>query len=135
MAQTDERPATPRRSGRAAEERGGGESFFAKAWRGGYPLWLSYWVIGVGGNMSFVALLAAIWLATAAPLPPPPVMAVVWIVFGVSVAWHGFVTGAIWRAGDRYEGPRIWPWLARFGCALGVPRLTLEALFIAGALR
>lgn len=114
-------------------ERDGG--FFSTAWRGGYPLWLSYWVIGVGGNMSFVALIAAVWLSTAAPQPPAWALSVMWALWAVSVAWHGFVTGAIWRAGRHYSGPRIWPLLARFGCFLGLPRLTLEALILAGLLR
>jgi hypothetical protein len=32
-------------------------SFVRDLWRGKLRLWVAYWVCGVGGNMSFVALL------------------------------------------------------------------------------
>ena len=116
--------------------------FLAKTGRGGYPLWLTYWVIGVGGNMALLGVLALAWLATAglpvplagARLPPPPAQAAMWAVWTLGVAWHAFTFRAVWRAGAAYAGWRGWPWAARAAYLLGYPRLALEALFLAGAL-
>ena len=113
-----------------------------KTWRGDYPLWLTYWVIGVGGNMALLAVLAGLWLATAgwplplaaAALPAPPVQAAMWAVWTVGVAWHAFTLHAVWQAGDAYTGWRGWPWAARAAYLLGYPRLALEALFLSGML-
>jgi len=35
-------------------------TWIAAAWRGRLPPWLTYWVLGVGGNMNFVAVLLAL---------------------------------------------------------------------------
>jgi hypothetical protein len=121
---------------------GAGTSPLARIWRGEYPLWLTYWVFGVGGNMSLLGLLAVGWLATAGlPWPPataetpaPAAWAMLWVVWGIAVAWHGFTFRATWRAGDAYTGPRIWVVLSRVGFAIGYPRLALEALFLTGVL-
>lgn len=116
--------------------------FLSRTWRGGYPLWLTYWVLGVGGNMVFLALLATAWLATAglpwplagATMPPPAAQAAIWALWTAGVAWHGFTFRAVWRSGEAYTGPRLWPWAARAAFCLGYPRLAAEAAFLSGAL-
>jgi len=89
--------------------------------RGEARLWVAYWLWGVGGNMALLAVLVAAYVAWA------PVWAL-WGVWGLGVAWHFLVTWPGVRAcGKAYPGPRVWPWLADFGCWLGIPRLAGEA--------
>jgi len=97
------------------------------AWRGQLPLWLTYWILGVGGNMSFVAVLLGVYLAGGSD-----VRAWLWLVYGLSLIWFVFIFGAIWRAAGTYRGRRLWPLLARLGVLVGVVRMTVEALLLAG---
>ncbi len=50
-------------------------------WQGRLRLWVTYWVFGVGGNMSLVALLLAIWA-----LAGPGAVAILWAVYLLSLA-------------------------------------------------
>jgi hypothetical protein len=95
------------------------------AWRGRLPLPLTFWVLGVGGNMSFLALLILIDLLGGGRLP-----GLLWIIYGISLLWFIFVFGAIWRAAGAYRGPRIWAILARVGVSIGILRMTAEALVL-----
>lgn len=90
-------------------------------WRGRLPLWLTYWVLGVIGNMSFVAVLALVYLAGGAGM-----MALLWAIYVLSLLWFVFVFGAIWRAAGVYPGRRLWPVLARLGVLVGVLRMGAE---------
>ena len=101
----------------------------ATAWRGDLPLWLTYWVLGVGGNMSFLAALLATLSAEMARREPSerrPELPVG--IYLASLGWFMFIFGAIWRSAGRYRGPRRWANLARLGVACGVPRMAAEAL-------
>lgn len=102
--------------------------FFRRAWRGEVALWLSYWVLGVGGNMSFAVLLAALYGSVG-----EGALVWLWLIYLVSTAWFVFIFAAIWRAGRRYPGRRLWPLLARLGVLAGVVRMRMEfALLISG---
>lgn len=101
------------------------ESAIRRIWLGHAPLPITFWLWGVGGNMSLLALLVAMSLAGASdPL--------LWAVWVLGVLWHGFVWVAIWRAGRHYPGPRIWPLLSRIGLFLGIIRLSVEAAVLSG---
>lgn len=96
------------------------------AWLGQLPLWLTYWILGVGGNMSFVALLLATY-GIAGPAAQP----LLWGFYLASLVWFIFIFGAIWRAAGVYPGRRLWPLLARLGVLIGIVRMSLEAWLIA----
>jgi hypothetical protein len=76
--------------------------------------------------MTFVAALIALYLIGEARAAP-------WLVavYLLSLAWFGWIFGAIWRAAGCYEGPRVWALLARAGVCVGVLRMALEAAAIA----
>jgi hypothetical protein len=100
-------------------------AFLRAAWAGRVRLWITYWILGVAGNMSFVAVLAILGLSTGDRLKV--LMILVWLA---SLAWFVFVFGAIWRAAGAYEGPRIWAVLARAGVLVGIVRMAAEAWYI-----
>ncbi|MEE4384619.1 MAG: hypothetical protein V2J02_21700 [Pseudomonadales bacterium] len=98
----------------------------ADAWAGRLPLWLTYWVLGVGGNLSLFALLLLLVAG-----PGLGAAGLLWGVYLLSLLWFVFVFGAIWHAAGRYAGPRYWALLARFGVLLGVVRMSGEAFVLA----
>lgn len=99
--------------------------FLREAWAGRVRLLITYWILGVGGNMSFVAVLAGLWIAAGGRLKE--LLILVWVA---SLAWFVFVFVAIWRAAGVYKGPRIWAILARAGVLVGIVRMAAEAWFI-----
>lgn len=96
------------------------------AWLGRLPLWLTYWILGVGGNMSFVAVLL-ITYTVAGPTAQP----LLWGLYLASLVWFVFIFGAIWRAAGFYRGRRVWPFLARLGVLIGILRMSAEAVLLA----
>ena len=94
-----------------------------KLWQGRVRLWVTYWVFGVGGNMSFVALLAASYA-----LAGPDARAQLWTLYLLSLAWFIWIFGGIWRSARRYPGPAVWAGLARLGVCVGIVRMTGEAI-------
>lgn len=96
------------------------------AWLGQLPLWLTYWILGVGGNMTFVAILFLTYGAAGASAQPA-----LWAIYLVSLVWFVFIFGAIWRAAGAYPGRRIWPILARLGVLIGILRMSAEAVLLA----
>lgn len=97
------------------------------AWRGRLPLWLTYWILGVAGNMSFLAALVLTLLISCGKAA-----AVLWIIYACSLAWFVFIFGAIWRAAGVYPGRPLWPLLARIGVLIGIVRMGVEALLLIG---
>lgn len=92
-------------------------------WQGRQPLAITYWLIGVGGNMAFLALLIALYLLGAS-------LAVLWLIYLVSLAWFVLVFVSVNRAARIYPGPAIWPLLARAGVWIGVVRMWGEAVLL-----
>ena len=99
-----------------------------ECWYGRLPLWLTYWVWGVSGNMSFVLVLALLLLAGRAG--NPAALEWLWPVYLLSLAWFVFIFFAIWRSAGRYPGPPVWAWLARLGVVVGIARMTVEGLYL-----
>lgn len=100
-----------------------------RLWQGKLPLWITYWLWGVGGNMAFVALLALVYLRAGGEGGG---LAALWLVYGLSLGWFVLIFGAIWRAAGRYRGPRLWAVLARAGVLVGAMRMALEAGLLLG---
>lgn len=95
-----------------------------RVWRGGLPLWLTYWVFGVAGNMTFIAILLLLFLAARDVIW-------LWAVCLLSLAWFVWIFAGIWRSAGRYPGPHIWALLARLGVSSGVVRMVAEVFLIA----
>jgi len=96
---------------------------FARHWRGDYSLARSYWVNGalifhLGINM-ILCIVLTIVLATLRGKT-----ALVLIVgFGeiaLLVAAYVWALVGVWRSARKYQGPRIWPILARLAIIFGV---------------
>jgi hypothetical protein len=101
-------------------------SFVRGLWQGKLRLWITYRICGVGGNMSFVALLLLVHAARGAAAEAP-----LWLVYACSLAWFVLIFVGIWRAAGRYRGPPVWPLLARLGVLVGSVRMAGEAVLLA----
>lgn len=106
----------------------GGKAAALRLWRGEMPLPVTYWLCGVGGNMSFAALFAAAILTSRRSADRKPVP---WLVYGGSLAWFVLIFAGIWRSAGRYRGRPIWATLARLGVASGILRMAGEAALLA----
>ena len=83
--------------------------FFAKLANGDYGLAKTYWLYWVAvGHLA--ALLSSMITSTVALL----------ILMAFGTAYDVLVVLGIWRAANRYEGPAIWPVLAKISIVLGV---------------
>ena len=99
--------------------------FVRDLWQGKLRLWITYWICGVGGNMSFVALLSLIYVARGAAA-----QGWLWLVYACSLLWFVLIFVGIWRAAGRYSGPAIWALLARLGVLVGIVRMAGEAALL-----
>ncbi|MDX1653601.1 MAG: hypothetical protein R3310_00170 [Candidatus Competibacteraceae bacterium] len=97
----------------------------SRCWRGDLPLPVVYWLWGVGGNMSLLALLVVLWAGGASPW-------LLWPVYLISLGWFVPIFFGIWRSAGTYGGPRIWAVLARAGVIVGIFRMALEFLGSSG---
>ena len=94
-------------------------------WQGRLRLAVTYWLFGVGGNMSFVALLVVAYFALGADARW------LWAIYLLSLAWFVWILAGIWRSAARYRGPALLATLARAGVCLGIVRMAGEALLLA----
>ena len=85
---------------------------------GNRGLAVTYWGYAVLGGIVVRAVLLG--LSTATGLVAVPAV--------VGLVWQIAVAGAVWRSAGRYEGRRLWAWLAQTVTGLGV-LLALMALF------
>jgi hypothetical protein len=108
------------------------QNFIARHWRGEYPLWVSYWVVGLFSNMA--ALLAIILLSQFMVTQVAYVPFALWLFF--ITVWSGLVELAvwqgvgIWRSASRRHlelraaGKRaLWPGMAKVAICLGALQL------------
>lgn len=70
------------------------QNFIARHWRGEYPLWVSYWVVGFASNLA--ALLAIVLLSQFMVTQVSYVPLALWTFF--VVLWSSLVGLAIWQA-------------------------------------
>ncbi|MDO6536245.1 hypothetical protein [Alteromonas stellipolaris] len=94
--------------------------FFSKLTQGDYGLPKTYWLFGVLGNLLFIFPIA---LATAAGSISIMVLALI-----ACVVYSIVVAGSIWRASDKYLGPKVWAVLAKLAVILGMTRLFFELI-------
>jgi hypothetical protein len=99
-----------------------------RCWRGELPLAVTYWLCGVGGNVGFALWL---WRILIKADDVASEARRLWLVYAMSALWFVFVFGAIWNSAGRYDGPRIWKWLARLGVLAGVARMAVELALVA----
>ena len=124
-----------------APERAKRQNFFARHWRGEYPLWVSYWVVGLASSLA--ALLAIILLSqfmvtqvAYAPLALWVFFIAIWLGLVELAVWQGV---GIWRSASRRHhelraaGTRaFWPGMAKIAICLGA--LQLAAVLVKTAI-
>lgn len=84
------------------ENNNGKKGFFALLIKGEFGLARTYWLFGVA--LGLVAIIAM------ASMPSMPFVTLFATIYGLFAA---VVLVGIWRAGSAYQGPVIWPLLAR----------------------
>ena len=70
------------------------QNFIARHWRGEYPLWVSYWVVGIASNLA--ALVAILLLSQFMVTQVTYVPLALWAFF--AGLWSGLVGLGIWQA-------------------------------------
>lgn len=110
-------------------------TFFARHWRGEYSLPVSFWVVGVGGTLLFIAVVAGL-VATLRleAFNPYLVMGVLTFVWIVGAGCQLFQAVGVWRAARRSrrearaaKGRGLWAYAAQ-------AVVLLVAILIAGGL-
>lgn len=77
-----------------------------KAWRGGYPLWIAFWGIGVLGEVLLNAVLSVTILAGAYTGGAPGFVRSIVIFVWIALAYWVFSSVAIWRSAS-LPGPHV----------------------------
>ena len=117
------------------------QNFIARHWRGEYPLWVSYWVVGILSNLA--AVVAIILLSQFMVKQVSYVPLTLWIFF--VVLWSGLAGLGLWQAVgiwrsatrrriERHAAGRraFWPIMAKIAVCLG--GLQLGGVLIKGAI-
>jgi GYF domain 2 len=124
-----------------APERPKRQNFIARHWRGEYPLWVSYWVVGILSNLAAVAaiiLLSQFMVKQVSyvPLTLWIFFLVLWSSLGGLGLWQAV---GVWRSATRRRiehhaaGKRaFWPVMAKIAVCLG--GLQLAGVLIKGAI-
>ena len=100
-------------------------------WRGDFPLVKTYWLFGVVAGIFFNITFAYIEYYSAAfstGIGPVFVLGFIILVF----IYSAFISVAIWRSANKYQGPQRYAILAKFSVILGVMALIKAALEIFG---
>lgn len=89
-----------------------------KLWRGDYPLWLTFWVFGVGG----IALLQGLFYLIQYFYSSASVLGLsfFYIMTAVNLLYSVFLLIVIWRSSAKYKGSRLWPTMAKIVIALSI---------------
>jgi hypothetical protein len=105
-------------------------NFVAQNWRGEYPLWVSYWIIGLLTNVFAVAVASVVGAFTAESYHPFGVLAfllMLWSSIAALSVWH--LVG-IWRSAQRRIAERAaagkrapWAGLAKIMVCLGAVQI------------
>jgi len=94
-----------------------------RLWRGEVSLARTYWVYGVAVNIfiqSSVLLLSVL-------VESMPVLAFSLLgMIAFSLVYMVFISVAIWRSSNRYQGNRAWAFLAKAAVVLGYARLVVD---------
>jgi hypothetical protein len=119
-------------AGNAAPKQAG---FFGKTWRGDQPLWVNFWVLMVGGGLLFKMFWSSLGVAVMREGTPLSNLrlrmgADVWLLltgplFILSSLYLVIVMVGTWRSAGRYQGPKIWRWLAMLCVGYGLCQFAL----------
>ena len=105
-------------------------------WHGDVPLWKTYWLFGVIGNLVFNVALFYIEITADRFYSVPGSVAVFWSIAVASLAYAIWVLVGIWRSAGRYLDERRglvrYGILARFSVLLGGLRTLTDVLSIFG---
>ena len=120
--------------------------FIGKVWRGDYPLWLSFWVLCLGTGLAMMFFWSSLGMAVIKPgtllhslaawLGPVLWMVIALPLFGASCLYMLIALVGAWRSAGRYQGWKIWRWLAWLVLAfvmvnIAIPLLLrLDSLFL-----
>jgi GYF domain 2 len=106
-------------------------NFIAKNWRGEYPLWLTYWIFGLLGNV-IVGVIPVVVNASSEnrgyqPITILATAVIIWLSVGAFAIWQ---VVAVWRSASRRIQERAlvgkrapWAGLAKFAVVIGLLRL------------
>lgn len=98
---------------------------FARLWRGEEGLMRTFWVYGFAVNVAFKGV-SMLLLALGGDNPAFAAPLLVFLVF--MLAYQVFISVAIWRSANRFEGYAGWAFLAKAVVVLGAIQ-TLLSLF------
>ena len=117
------------------------QNFILRHWRGGYPLWVSYWVVGIASNLAAVVaiLLLSQFMVTQVSYVP----LALWTFF--VALWTGLVGLGIWQAVgiwrsatqrriERRAAGRRAPWAVLAKVAVCLGGLQLGAVLVKAAI-
>lgn len=118
-----------------------GRNFITRHWRGEYPLWVSYWVVGIASNM--VALVAIFLLSQFMVTQVAYLPLALWLFF-VAI-WSGVVGLAVWqgvgiwrsagrRRAERRAAGRRAPWAVLAKAAVCLGALQIGGILIKAAI-
>ncbi len=83
------------------------QNFIAQNWRGDYPLWVSYWIIGFTGNLFALAIIAVASPFTKGAFHPSGILTFFLLLWTFLTLFSIWQCVGIWRSAD--EGlPNAW---------------------------
>lgn len=97
------------------------KSLAARLWDGDVPLGLTYWIYAVFlPNLIVIPALAVLaFLEESSALSQADLVIMYTSLSGALLCYGFFITVAVWRSADKYQGRAIWPGLARVAVVLG----------------
>ncbi|MDR2726676.1 MAG: hypothetical protein LBC10_01630 [Deltaproteobacteria bacterium] len=111
-----------------------------KIWRGDHPLWLHFWVLYIGAGLGIMIFWSNLGKAVARPDSPLHNLSArlgpaLWLLiasplFMACCLYLLIALVGAWRSAKRYEGWRIWRWLAWSGVIFGAYQLTSIVLLV-----
>ncbi|KTD03096.1 hypothetical protein [Legionella feeleii] len=87
-----------------------------KLWRGEYPLWLTFWVVAVGGTLllqGFVYLIQFFYSSNSIQS-----VSFIYLILAVAPLYTVFLWIVTGRSSVNYKGRRLWPIMAKIVIAL-----------------
>jgi hypothetical protein len=123
-----------------ASEKSKSENFIVKNWRGEYPLWVSYWIIGLLSNVVATVVVAGVSSTfSATSYNPVAILAFLLTLWSLTTLLSVWQLVGVWRSAQRRIvdlaaiGRRApWAWLAK--CMVFLGGLHIASLLIRSAM-
>jgi hypothetical protein len=115
----------------AVAAQSGSRNFIARHWRGEYPLWASWWVVGTLSNLAGLAVVLGIAaIAGQRSYNPWSILTFLTLVWLFAISLWVWQAGGVWRSARRRIEQRRklgkrapWAWLARAAICLSLLQL------------